>query len=212
LIAAHRYIEAATIIASLTDESKWLPADRLLVVAQIAESKTSTDIQNVIEQVASPVGAWKLKRSAAFPAVNSFVGLQGGWETLTSPSTSSKSGLFYGAYVPLGIEYTWPLSNRKGYYGLYFQALDLGIRASDHANRTQAQGGSRSGISQVLAPGIGALINPGWLGPVTFGLTYVFRTPSLRTAPSSTVGSAELDSRRVMLTVGVDVTVFRLGH
>ena len=194
LITAHRYAEAVSMVYKIVaTQGNQLSANEVLLVAQIGQAKTSDDIQQVLQQIASPVGAWKLKRTSALLAVTSFAGVQAGLETLSSASTRSTSGAFYGAYVPVGIEYSWPYGNKKGYYGLYAQGIDLGILASDHANRSQTTGKSNSGIAQVLAPGIGIFSNPGWLGPVTFGLAYVFRTAVTR--KSSRLLSVSFDGR-----------------
>jgi hypothetical protein len=213
LISAHRYVEATAVVSELLGNSSGaITHDELLVVAQVAESKTSDDVQQVLEEIASPVGAWKSKKTSAYLATSSFVGVQAGRETLQNPATKTASGPFYGAYVPLGIEYSWPYTNRKGYFGVYVQALDLGILASDHTSRSQASGDSKTGITQVLSPGIAAFTNPGWLGPVTLGLGYVFRTPALRTTTSSSGAQIQLDSHRIMLSIGIDVTLFRMSH
>jgi hypothetical protein len=180
--------------------------------ARLAQAKTSDEFSATLNSIAAPAGAWRLKKLEDQTwTVASFVGLQGGSERLEGRDTSS-TGAYYGAYVPFGVAWSKSFGNEKGYWGVYLSALDLGVLASNHTDRGAADAGAETELSNVLSPSVSVYINPGWLGPVTFGLGYAYRTPGLRTVTTSAGDEIKLDSSRVMLTIGVDVTVFRLGR
>lgn len=198
-------------VAAMPYLREQLKADYLVPAARLAQSKSSEEFSATLKSIASPAGAWRLKKAQTTWSVVSFVGFQAGSERLEGRTTRS-TGTYYGAYIPLGIAWSQPFGSHKGYWGVDLSALDLGVLASNHPNRNAADAGTKTSISTVLSPGISIYTNPGWFGPVTFGVGYVYRTPGLRTVTGADGQQTKLDSSRIMLTVGVDVTVFKLNH
>ena len=138
-------------------------------------------------------------------------GVAGGLGAIGGRDTSS-TGSYYGAYVPFGVAWSKRFGNEKGDWRVYLSVLDLGVLASNHTDRDAADSGAETELSSVLSPSLSVYVNPGWLGPVTFGLGYAYRTPGLRTVTTAAGDEIGLDSSRIMFTIGVDVTDFRLGH
>jgi len=198
-------------VAAMPYLKEQLKADYLVPAARLAQSKSSDDFSATLKSIASPAGAWRLKKVQNTWSVVSFVGFQAGSERLEGRTIHS-TGTYYGAYIALGIAWSQPFGGHKGYWGVDVSALDLGVLASNHANRNASDAGTKTSISTVLSPGISIYSNPGWFGPVTFGVGYVYRTPGLRTVTGPDGQQTKLDSSRIMLTVGIDVTVFKLNH
>lgn len=207
--SAGNYVAGIIAMPMVSDQVR---SKYLLPAARLAQAQTSDEFSAALNSIASPAGAWRLKKIEDQTwTVASFVGLQAGSERLEGRDTSS-TGSYYGAYVPFGVAWSKRFGKEQGYWGVYLSALDLGVLASNHVDRDGADSGAETELSSVLSPSLSVYVNPGWLGPVTFGLGYAYRTPGLRTVTTATGDEIELDSSRVMFTIGVDVTVFRLGR
>jgi hypothetical protein len=196
----------------------------LSATSELAYAKNGDDVANIINEIASPVGAWRMKREKSMISFGALAGVMGGYEELNGAHASLKesSPLFntYGAFAPVGIDISYPLvkSNYINSVGLFLSAIDIGQlvsqRVSSKNNQSEGVNSVNSnanvGFSQVVSPGayfrLGLLNSPFVAG---FGVS---QSPKLRTASlnESKTGYKEedLNSLRYVLFLAVDITLF----
>ncbi len=182
------------------------------LAADIASSKTSADAKSILEQWDTTLGRYDIKEKGAVWSVGALFGVQYGQEALTATDVS-KSGQFYGLYVPVGVEFSHPWGHfwkTDHYLGAGIKVIDIGNLASTSTS-SSTDAGARTAISSVLAPGLFAYYS--LLGPVVVGLDYDFYTRSLRQESRPNGQTVSLSRKHSFaFFVGIDVPLMIFGY
>lgn len=209
------YIEAALSAADVflcrkVDSATSQLCPRLPMLGEVAAAKSQDEMEAALDRVISPLGAWKRKQSERVFALNSMLGVAGGYEELRDGGDSGKNAT-YGAYLPIGLEMSWPLSNRRiGSIAAGASILDLGAIVS-YSDKGELDGGetsskANSDWSSLTSPGIYVAV-AFKDSPFRAGLS-LSRTPALRSVAFDGGVEKDVDSTRLMLFFAVDVTLF----
>lgn len=207
--------------ASLSDDAHKNLRKYIGLAAGIATANTSTDVANVLEQAAAPLGSWKRKHvKQVGVSLTGFVGATVDREDAQSPDgTTMTTGKAYAAapFLGLGLDLHVRLSDSER-IGLFAPIIDLGSVASTRFNES---GGSdvlkvdddpELGFAQVFAPGAYIYLSLGHSPAVIGGgVSYI---PRLRRVDDTTNPMAPTTSTVAVTHVGVflavDVTVLPL--
>jgi hypothetical protein len=146
--------------------------------------------------------------------VNAYLGVQGSNECTSEEKCKLHEGeRAYGAYVPLGLEFSTNLGAWS--FGLFGTIIDFGTLLSERSNSSAASdtpadsiaAEPRIGLKQILAPGLfGTVGFPGAPFSIGLGISVV---PDLRTL--NTEGAEKpLSTRRLSLFGAVDLPLFRI--
>jgi hypothetical protein len=189
------------------------PLNRLCVhlplLAEVADANTQEEMSAALDHAISPLGAWKRKQSEPVAALNSMAGVAVGYETLESAGDRASHSTM-GLYLPIGIEYSWPVEWRwiRSVAG-GVSVLDLGGLVSysqkDDLAGGETSSGTNSNWSSVTSPGV-YLAFAFKDSPFRAGFS-ASRTPELRSVNFSDGVEKSLDSTRYLLFVAVDVTL-----
>jgi len=187
----------------------WTPdlEARIQAVAELATAKDAATVVSTLEQLAARPGSWHRKRFDGggqwYFAVNSYLGVIGGQETIIGGPRS----LFYGPFLPIGIETGWRMS-RNFSVGLFGYLVDLGavaayrLRADTTKADTTASNLSALNLRNVLAPGAALILGIGRF-PLALGATYGY-SPRLRDLSKG----AAAPVRRFAFFVAYDLPLF----
>lgn len=193
----------------------------LLFAGALASAKTDEDAVAILDQYASPVGSWRLKRDKSVVSFGAMLGFAGGGEVLSASGYQDQSGYYGGLLVPVGLDFSWPGFSFFNLYkcpgcsnGVFFSMLDVGplvsTTSANDGNFLKVDANAQVGTSQLFSPGVYYRVG---LGKTPFvagaGISY---TRGLReaTAPDGTIQS--LDSTRYLLFVAVDVMLMKFGR
>jgi len=224
LVNSEQYPQALTQIyrcISSKDECGWNvaadpavePLKRYLPIAfELADAKSSDDIANTLDRVASPAGAWRMKQNHSMWSINAFVGPAWGAEKLWKDG--SDTGTFRGhnksLFAPVGVDYSHPTGYRWfPTWGAFVSGLDFGSLMSVGDGRNdgpiQVDSKATAGFAQILSPGLyihaGIGNSPFVLGA---GMSYYPLSREARRADGTTV---MLDARVIRVFLGVDLTL-----
>ena len=108
-------------------------------VAQVAEAKNATEADATMKQLFARAMPWDAKLTTRLLSLDGMVGVQGGIERLSAPLASTAAT--YGAFAPIGLDLSLPVSHVCGAAGFFLSAVDLGAWISYSNKRTNAQGG-----------------------------------------------------------------------
>lgn len=183
---------------------------RLPMLGEVAAAKSQDEMEAALDRVISPLGAWKRKQSERVFALNSMLGVAGGYEELRGDGNSGKNAT-YGAYLPIGLEISWPVPSRRiGSIAAGASILDLGAIVS-YSDKGELDGGetsskANSDWSSLTSPGIYVAV-AFKDSPFRAGIS-LSRTPALRSVAFDGGVEKDVDSTRLMLFFAVDVTLF----
>jgi hypothetical protein len=184
------------------------------VIAMVADARSGTEARELLDQWASPLGSWRLKRDNSLVSLGAIVGGALGYEHLRAPGISSYGGAMMGTFAPVGIDFSWRcsgswlcLSSESGTVGFLISLIDFGnvasVRLSDTSTTEVADTTSNTDLKSIASTGIFARWGLGktpWV--FAFGVAY---TPGLRTAKLRTGQDIETRSIRVQAGLGMDI-------
>ena len=182
----------------------------LPIIVGLADAKTPDDFKAMIDNIASPVGAWRFKRHRSMWSITGLVGFHAAQETLSGPGIASYSGQSAGLFAPIGVAYSWPTADAKNAWAVMASIIDLGApisarlseKDSDEVSDTSTSGKFRD----VISPGI--YVMRGFQdSPMVIGLGWSY-TPKLRRAQLPSGAEQDVDSRRVGIFIALDLTLF----
>ncbi len=123
-------------------------------VANVAKAEDSDEVQAAIEAIALPVGSASIKKGSKFNvALNSYVGLSGGYER------NGQTGDFdfsLGVNAPVGVALSWGhnTTKRSGSSSLYFPLIDIGAVTSFRFGDDQTEELPEIKLENIFAPGV----------------------------------------------------------
>lgn len=171
--------------------------------AALAQADSASQVAQVFEDYAAPVGGYLGKRKArgTYVTVNAYLGASAGWER-----AAGKWGGIAGIGAPVGIEAGWARGGVS--LGFLAQLIDVGALASYRldASADSLQTAPKVGFSQVFSPGLYAVLGFKNL-PIALGAGVAY-APKLRAYANGTTPAA--GATQASLFVAVDVPVLRL--
>lgn len=209
-LVAEEYGRAATGLIGLASD---LGSHRIVVpgemlrftsfAAALAQADSASQVAQVFEDYAAPVGGYLGKRRAkgTYVTVNAYLGASVGWER-----AAGKWGGIAGISAPVGIEAGWARSGVS--LGFLAQLIDVGALASYRlaASADSLRTAPEVGFSQVFSPGLYAVLGFKNL-PIALGAGVAY-APKLRAYANGTTPAA--GATQTSLFVAVDVPVLRL--
>lgn len=185
---------------------------RLVVDLLLADS--SEDVEAIIDNFAAGESAYLVKQTSRSAFTATFLpGIGAGVEFLDNAKSGvswNAPGMYFGASLPIGVEYSWGIRNCKflGAFGVYGQAADLGALLNYRLTNTDTTAASPEiGFRQVFSPGLSLQFHFTKI-PVVFGLGGAFSS-RLRGVNPDTGPNFRSPSFRIGATLGVDVTAFQ---
>jgi len=191
----------------------------LPLLAELAQATTSDKVQQIVEQLAAPVGSYRGKRGAGnhMLSVNGYLGAQGGPEWLGGGGIPKAPSFQAGVFAPIGLESSWGFGKSSS-LGVLLTVIDLGAVVSFRTSSdttthsagmdtvTVAQS-PQIGLSQVFSPGL-YLVYGIPCTPLALGVGGSL-SPELRSVTFTSNGAEEQASAfRVSAFLAVDVTIF----
>lgn len=177
----------------------------LVFMIQLGEATSASEMKNLLEAYALPLGGSSIKRSSAVNvSVNGYVGLTGGWETAFGSTDQTRGNL--GLAAPIGLSITY-----KGRLTLMASLIDLGSIVNVRLNNdTTAYSGLR--LEHFVTPGAGLYYNIK-KAPISFGAHYNY-IPDFRTIQyqdgGAIVSETNLPVSRLNVSVLIDIPFFTL--
>jgi hypothetical protein len=118
-------------------------------IATAVNAKTSKEVSNAIAAFALPPGGSAIKKYSNFSiAVNAYVGVAAGQETLNGFGTKS----YYALATPVGVSFNWGLK-KAGSIGILASAIDIGALTAFRFQDDNANELPDLKIENVFAPG-----------------------------------------------------------
>jgi hypothetical protein len=74
----------------------------------LANASDGDSVESILDQVASPIGAWAVKQQSGVLSITGLPGVQIGQDRLTGAGAGTKTAT-YGFFLPVGLEYSYPL-------------------------------------------------------------------------------------------------------
>ncbi len=167
----------------------------------------ATDMRNLIESYALPIGSSSIKRNSKFNvALNAYGGLTGGYE-LAYGEQASQFKPNVGLTAPIGISTTFG----NGHVTVFASILDLGSIVNQRLNNDTV---SYSGLKfeQFFTPGAGLFYNFK-SSPITIGGVYNY-IPNLRTityeSGNAIITETHTSVSRINFSVLIDIPLFNI--
>ncbi|HSO00123.1 MAG TPA: hypothetical protein VLS89_17645 [Candidatus Nanopelagicales bacterium] len=222
-IRAKDYVAGAVAVLSFAHHagaSAKLPAwvsKHLMFAAGLASAQSPEAVQEVLENAAAPVGAYKVKRQDGNYSINvtAFAGVQAGGEWILGEGPAGRDPVGHlGFFAPIGVDLTVGKGDAAS-IGLFLSLIDLGaltdfrLGEGDSDPTTEVESAPKIGFGQVFSPGAFIVLGVGET-PITLG-GGVALAPRLREI--STVGTddrSEASALRVSGFVALDLTLFPL--
>jgi hypothetical protein len=213
-IVGRDYVAAVTDLGNLLSNDK-VPfptglLKTLTFAATLATAQSSDDVTNAIEAAALPVLSYQAKRTvtpgkpSTWIGVNAYFGGAVGAERTTGAGASGTNATFGGLTVPIGLEIGKPLS-KVGSFSIFVPLIDVGTVASFRFNQSDTEQAPAFKLSQVVAPGLFAVLGITQRYPFSIGFGAQF-VPSLR---FGTNGAGPFDVIRLAAFAAIDVPLFR---
>jgi hypothetical protein len=176
------------------------------VVAAIAESKSSADVEAALEGAAAPLGSWRIRKQKVVYGLNAKLGGTAGGEWLDNFAGNKGSEL--GIYAPVSAGVSFPLHN--GWIpsiGVDVQILDVGSLMNVNLSGASVKSLPNVTWSTVLAPG--GIVYAGLADtPFVFGVDASW-SPQARTyTDPNTEVTSTLNAVRVGGFIAIDIPVF----
>lgn len=185
--------------------------DYLPLVTDLASAESAEDVQTVLDAAATPVGGWRAKRTRWLASVGAVLGPDASYEIGIDGGTAESTGVGVGLFAPVGVDLAWPIRRTRSAGGLFISAVDVGNLIDYRLTDTAGDGESTKaapeiGFIQLLAPGLFAKFG---LGPSPFTVVVGGAwTPQAREFTDSAGETLKLDTLRIIVSLGVDVTMF----
>jgi hypothetical protein len=176
-------------------------------MANVASAQTADEVKSALLAVALPPGSSRVKREDVFNvALNAYLGLSAGRETLNAPGIQNPRAASIGLGLPVGISTSWKFKQEhKMSYSALFSILDLGAIAAFRLGDNAAEDLPELKFENLVAPGGFLLANfpksPFSLG---FGGQY---GPRARKITFNGIESRS-SAWRWLLFAGIDVPIF----
>lgn len=199
-------------------------------VASLAEAKSSDDFTNTLNELASPVNAWKIRHQENLDTIQAFAGFRlTGLEANNVPGFGTVKSRDYGEVLaPIGYagscyDCTMHLlfwSPHVGTWGYFISLIDVG-NVLDQPRDVPFAGGAINGavdnkFSNVVEPGIYLFNAPSSSWPLVIGVGYSLGPPDYRTVtytPPYKGSTQGLASRRYAwgFFIAFDVPIYILN-
>ncbi len=182
------------------------------LMASIILAESSEDVKNILSGVANKTGGYMVRQKSVFSATVSFYpGVTFGKEEVEiDGSGQNDNGTFFGASLPIGIEFAIGLDAKPiGAVGVMAQLLDLGAVLNYSLGNDNEDVGANPefGFQQVFSPGLYLTLHP-TNNPITLGLGASY-SPDLREITANGI-TVEANALQYGLFLGVDLNVFTL--
>lgn len=187
---------------------RYIPA-----LLSLASVNNAEEAKSVLESLASPVGAWRLKKTGQIEwSVGALAGLSYGYEVFRD--NHADPGVQASIFVPLGLDWNFEDKPKLGVIdGIFFSALNFGNLVSQRL--TNKEDGEVSieenhsvRFSDIFSPGVylrNRLGNSPFV--MTLGASYNFQ---LRETDDAAGNSSRHDTIQANIGLAVDVTLFPL--
>ncbi|MES2681886.1 MAG: hypothetical protein V4650_00055 [Pseudomonadota bacterium] len=176
--------------------------ESLAIAVGLAKADTASGFSDLLDVYASPIGSWRRKQLDAMLGVGGIAGLTAGVSRASS-AQGNQSNLTIGAFAPLGLRYTRPVSGGRGYWGLLASALDLGAIATYRKSDSESK--SKTSVSSVISPGLYATYTFA-NSPFTVGLGYSHTFDGFEEKLSDG-GRNKVGTDRALAFFGVDISL-----
>jgi hypothetical protein len=213
---AHDYVRvvvsAVTIVDTVAGGDAWGQAALryVTVAADLATAKSTTEVQQVLTDVALPVGSSRLKRGGnngharSTFTLNAYFGGAVAREIGQTRGVPRAPATAIGFTVPIGPEYA--IGFKGGAISLFVPVVDLGVLTSYRvASSDTLKSNPTISWSQVLAPGVDLMLGITQKFPVSFGLGAQY-APGLRRARTT---NTSVDVIRYQALLAVDMPLLR---
>lgn len=177
-------------------------------VTGLAAINNDTDMENLLQAHALPIGGASIKRSSRFNlSINGYVGLTTGFESAMVSTGSPQMKGNFGLAAPIGISTTFA----RGRVTAFASIFDLGSVVNQRLNNDTTSY-SNLRFEQFFTPGAALLFNFK-NAPISMGVQYSF-IPNLRTikyeSGGAIIGENGVSVTRINFTVLVDIPFFTL--
>lgn len=191
----------------------------LVMVVDLSNAKTSSDVQAALQAAAAPVGSWRDKRKACSISVTGLVGVAGGYERPLATDGGKRVGSWSGGLMgAVGFDFAFPMG-QTWTHGFFLSVLDVGQlittpidpqpgKAATDKSTTMAKAGTDFQLVQVFSPGFYYRFGAG-KSPFTLGAGFSV-APQLRVyeTTGASAGKDLLSMMRFNAFAAVDVTIF----
>jgi len=210
-LATAQHVGQAILCGGETEECERDRKVRLVVsvAADIAEAKSSADVQGALNRLAEPIGSWRRKFEKTFTlSLNGYAGAKFGAEWV---SGDTPAGRFVAPHLALGVDWSFCLGKNQR-LSLFTQVIDVGNVASvhlsgkDESGLTRVKADSDVTVKQLFAPGVYLMVAPAKT-PFVLGVGGDW-VPALRT----TFDGNQHSAWQFGVTAAVDVPILELAH
>jgi hypothetical protein len=131
------------------------------LIAQLATAKSATEVNDVLQAAAVPVGTYEKKYDAPFLAVNAFAGAAAGYEVVGSGVGGGSPVI--SPFAPVGLHGTVPFGKNSMHVGAMLSLLNLGslVSARLEADRSTQATGSTTTVKTEPTVNFANLFSPG---------------------------------------------------
>lgn len=197
-------------------------------MTDVITSDSTTDLQEIIDKYAAPVGSYSLKRKNAFSLdINAYPGLYAGVEQpIASSRGVSQSAFVTGITAPIGVAFSWgkkrkvlggyERDSRGGHsLSLFVPIVDIGAAFSYRWSQgDEINGFPKIKFSQIFAPGcylVWGVKNAPIALKVGAQITPQLREVNVATSSGGLTNTvSEVSMLRYGMTLSVDIPVFHL--
>jgi len=208
-------VELFTLISQSNDSAsrRWNAVRSDLIqygsfMANVASATTANEVKGALLSVAMPPGSSRLKREDVFNvALNAYLGLSGGIETLNTPGLAKPRAASIGLGLPIGISTTWKFKrDSRMSYSALLSILDLGAVAAFRLGDNTAQDLPELKFENFVAPG-GFLVANFPKSPFSLGLGAQYG-PQVRKITLNGIDESQSSAWRLTAFAAIDVPVF----
>lgn len=202
-------ITTMDIIERILPEGSWTCGQRTLMkygtfMATAVAATSSEEVRQAIEAFALPPGSAAIKKFSSFSiALNAYVGVGGGYETLQSVGSKP----YYALATPIGFTFSRGFG-KGGALSLLVSVIDIGALTAYRFDGNNTQALPELKFENVLAPG-GYLIYGFPKLPLSFGIGAQYG-PSLRSVTNSTLNISTTTGWRAGAFLAVDIPLINL--
>ncbi len=197
------------IIDRILPDSSWTCGQRSLMkygsfIATAVSAQSSEEVSQAIEAFALPPGSAAIKKFSSFSiAVNAYVGVGGGYETLQTVGTSP----YYALATPIGFSFSKGFG-KGGALSLFVSVIDIGALTAYRFDGNNTQALPDLTFENVLAPG-GYLIYGFPKLPLSFGVGAQYG-PGLRSVTNSNLNISTTTGWRAGAFLAVDIPLVNM--
>jgi hypothetical protein len=194
---------------SISDTVKY---SRLLnFTSQLATVKNSEEMEKMLDGFAAPIGSSSIKRTSAFSiSLNSYAGLNFGYEKILSSTSNAVNGSYFGVTAPIGFAFSG-LVSKTGTWSIIVSALDLGSLVNTRINNDTTTYTNLK-FEHFFTPGFGVAYN--FKGsPITLGLfgNYISNLKDINYSDDiATITATNKDVFRMNISLLVDIPLLSI--